>query len=786
MATQQTRYTYPSVESKIVRLKYRHGQKYHIGSFGYGGVELPTSQTKVYFWRYIGKRKGRFSINGFNESNRNWSDVVFNEDNMENIMLFQGFELAGVALGAGGPQYEIRSGSTANIDYGERAFKIGFDLDFKPGMRVRATFVGNASTYIEGSVSSYDRGEIVIYPDTLSGFGTYNDWNISVKPSIFVEDSNYGTSMYTDINTWNPIFSKPGLYVDMWIINDFRGDFGPTINYFRLESNLQAALWDIPRHHFSLDIWPENIPFASEDYASPMFDMMVGVTPYTKNMVNPASYQIFQNMVSTMYVDLIEIWFYRHETSGPLDSPVKISFSSPIQFTEQVFNFFWGKIPPGIFAQPGEYRLKFRVITDQGAPTIENFQYHDFWKTVMVDRSVSDISDAPAQCFKNAINVYGSLSQCSYLLKYDDAGQHLTHLAKGSATDFLEPRDKEILYDSSQTQVLNLGSFYVLGASTDTTIANGVSDHFFPLVISDGVQMLPSEPLRGFGVDGAIVRDFTMEGDTLKLQSPSANFMQILFGYNGVPSVFGKVEVIFRDETSFVLSSANYTSTIPNFFTYTEKFKMLFIRDRFNQNIRTVVPPDKYFVNNFGKTLSINRTWLESFIPNVSGYNFRVQLYTTIDAPGEDPIVVRSHMTYLNQNSITLPGKPKNYRFPEMIFKSGKPQFRHFDYSINFALSSGTPVVIGTGEKIFSTQSGRPYFQGGRIAVYAIDGSYMKGRVLSYVGTNLRVDVEEVFGSGQSYSNWFIYRIDIDSPTFNFNFFTTANENISAFYDAEI
>jgi hypothetical protein len=653
-------------------------------------------------------------------------------------------------------------------------------------MRVRAVDANNLVNYIEGTIASYNRGDMTISVDVISGSGTYSEWNIAVLASIFVDDPQWGTSLYTDINTWNPIFSTPGLYADTWIIENNIGQFGPTINYFRLESNLQGALWDVPRHHFKCDVWPENIPFASQNYTNPSMDMMVGVTPYIKNMVNPASYQVFQTLMSTMYVELIEIWFYVHETQGPLDPPVNVSFSSPIVFTEQVFNFFWGKIPPTIFSQPGEYRLKFRVRTDKGAPTMAGSQYHDFWKTTYVNRASNSISDPIAQCYKNAIDTYGSLSQCAYFLQYDDASQNFTHLAKGSASDFLEPRDKEALYDVSQIRVLNLGTLTKIGATSEIETESAISDHFAPLVISDGVHQRPSEPIRGFGVDGSVIRDFTVEGNIIKLQTPATQFTQVLYGYYGAPSAFGKVEVIFRDESKAVVSGGNYVMNIPNI-SYNNNFNMVFIQDKSALTTRLVVPPDKYSVNTLLKTLSINQVWLQSVIAQTAGnYYFRIQLHASIDANNEDPIVVRSHTTFLSQNDVQLPGRPRLSRFPEMIFRSGKPQFRHFDYGLFFQGTSNTSVTIDTDVKIFTTQANIPFYQGARIVCYTTNGDYMKGRILSYSGSTIKVDVDEAFGTGNVYTSWFLYMLDIDFSSIDFYFTAAFGESIYIIYDAEV
>jgi hypothetical protein len=514
--------------------------------------------------------------------------------------------------------------------------------------------------------------------------------------------------------------------------------------------------------------------------------MMVGVTPYLKNLNNPASYQAFQTLVSTMYVELIEIWFYKHETQGPLNPPVKISLSAPIQFTEQVFNFFWGKVPPTIFTQPGEYRIKFRALTDYGAPTIQGQQYHDFWKTVYVDRSVQDITTPIYQHYKNAMDVYGSISQSSYFLEYDESSQHLTHLAKGSASDFLEPRDKEPLYDFSQTKSLNIGNIITIGANSEIEIAKGISDHFAPLVISDGLHQVPSEPIRGFGVDGSVVRDFTIEGNTVKLQTPATQFSQVLYGYYGEPVNFGKLEIIFRDDSKASLSNNNYTMNLPNF-SYNNNFNMVFIQDKSNPSTRLVIPPNKFTINNNNKSLSINQNWLQSVIAPSSGdYLFRVQIYTTIVAPGEDPIVVRSHTTFLSIFDVQLPGKPKLSRFPEMIFRSNKPQFRHFDYGLFCQGTSDTSITIGVGTKVFAVQSQLPFYQGARIACYSINGDYMKGRILSYSGSTIKIDVNESFGNGNTHTFWFLYMMDIDISSIDFYFTANLGESIYMIYDAEI
>lgn len=788
MAITQTRYTYPQVGTSQVVLDYRHGQKYPLEA--QGGLVLDPSNARVSFFRYVGRRTGRFSIVDYNPSSKLWTDIVFNSSNFKEIMRLQGFEFIGQALGnATDSIYTNKSLSTVTIGLGLKVFIVGVGLPYVAGMRVRA-YAG--SLYMDGYVESYANGFLTILADAVDGSGTFSSWVISGLNSIYRNNSDWGTNLATNIGTKSSLFEKPGLYADVWEVDTPSGLIGPVINFFRLESNLQTALFAEPRHWYNCEIWPKNIPFRSTSFSNPDLDMMVSVTPVSKNAINPAAYQTYQTLLSTMYVELIEIWFYEHETEGPLDPPVKITPEGlPRVFGEQIFNFFFGKIDPDWFEEPGEYRIKFRVLDNDTEPNMEGGQYHDFWKTVFVDRSVQQISNPISQCYKNAINTFGALNQCTYMLNYEDAGQHLTVLAKGSATDFHEPREKETFYEASQTNVLNAGIRHFLSGGSEVDVGVTISDHFAPLVIADGVQLNPSEPISGLGA-GAVIRDYTVENTKIKLASAYSNFVTVVYGYQGSSAKWGKVEIILGDETKLRdISGGYYRLKIP-LFLYNNNFRVVFLQDRFDPDQRTVVPINKHFISGTFADgflmLHIEQAWLESFISLTSGTRyFRFQLYVSHTTnPDNSPIMVRSHSSYMATGFTILPGEPKAMRLPEMIFWNGAPQFRHFDYNFFLGGTSSSSVTISQGPVTLTTQTGRSFYPGSIVVAYSRTGDYMRGPILKYDGNQLTFDAIEIWGSGNTNDSWLVYLNGTDQSNIDFFFTSSEGDPIFTLYDAEV
>jgi Chaperone of endosialidase len=87
------------------------------------------------------------------------------------------------------------------------------------------------------------------------------------------------------------------------------------------------------------------------------------------------------------------------------------------------------------------------------------------------------------------------------------------------------------------------------------------------------------------------------------------------------------------------------------------------------------------------------------------------------------------------------------------------PNYWHaIDFIQALAGTSSTSVVIGTGNKAFTTQSGRIFSPGAKIIINsAADPTvdYMWGAVVSYDGQQLVVDVEVTGGSG-THSDWLL------------------------------
>ena len=80
------------------------------------------------------------------------------------------------------------------------------------------------------------------------------------------------------------------------------------------------------------------------------------------------------------------------------------------------------------------------------------------------------------------------------------------------------------------------------------------------------------------------------------------------------------------------------------------------------------------------------------------------------------------------------------------------------NYATALKATSTSEITIGTGEKTFITQSDKQFAAGQFIVIVdsADSDNYMHGQVVSYTGTTLVVDVQDVGGSG-TISSWNIY-----------------------------
>lgn len=71
-----------------------------------------------------------------------------------------------------------------------------------------------------------------------------------------------------------------------------------------------------------------------------------------------------------------------------------------------------------------------------------------------------------------------------------------------------------------------------------------------------------------------------------------------------------------------------------------------------------------------------------------------------------------------------------------------------------YAGTSASSFAVGTGSKVFATQSGRSW-QVGQIVVVSNGANVMRGTVTDYTGSNLTVDVTSAVGGG-TFSSWTI------------------------------
>ena len=68
--------------------------------------------------------------------------------------------------------------------------------------------------------------------------------------------------------------------------------------------------------------------------------------------------------------------------------------------------------------------------------------------------------------------------------------------------------------------------------------------------------------------------------------------------------------------------------------------------------------------------------------------------------------------------------------------------------------TSASSVTVGTGPKVFATQTGKLWVPG-QIVVVNSGGNILRGPVVSYIGGNLTVNVTSTVGSG-TYTSWTI------------------------------
>lgn len=83
----------------------------------------------------------------------------------------------------------------------------------------------------------------------------------------------------------------------------------------------------------------------------------------------------------------------------------------------------------------------------------------------------------------------------------------------------------------------------------------------------------------------------------------------------------------------------------------------------------------------------------------------------------------------------------------------------------NFIGSSTTSLAIGTGTKVFTTQSGKSFSNGALLLITRSGGAeYMYGQVSSYSSTTLTMNITTTSGSG-TYTDWIISIAGIPGPT---------------------
>lgn len=83
----------------------------------------------------------------------------------------------------------------------------------------------------------------------------------------------------------------------------------------------------------------------------------------------------------------------------------------------------------------------------------------------------------------------------------------------------------------------------------------------------------------------------------------------------------------------------------------------------------------------------------------------------------------------------------------------------------SFVGSSSTSLAVGTGTKVFTTQSGKSFSNGALLLISRSGGAdYMYGQVSSYSSTTLTMNITTTSGSG-TYTDWIISVSGIPGPT---------------------
>ncbi len=84
------------------------------------------------------------------------------------------------ALSALIASYKSTSVSSNSIATGSKTFAVGTGYSYGIGNRIRATDAANSANYVEGSVTAYSSGNLVILVDTIGGSGTKTSWLINL------------------------------------------------------------------------------------------------------------------------------------------------------------------------------------------------------------------------------------------------------------------------------------------------------------------------------------------------------------------------------------------------------------------------------------------------------------------------------------------------------------------------------------------------------------------------------------------------------------------------------
>lgn len=329
---------------------------------------------------------------------------------------------------------------------------------------------------------------------------------------------------------WTPSV-PPGLYKEAWTFHGMGGrEYGPIEMYTRIYSRAYAPTGD-PRAtmHFSLEVWPENVPAYNAGFA-----ITAGVVPVLEGPVNPFNIAHMRSVLSSAWVDIVEGWRVEDEYGEKLNPWEYVRIESPagsgvpVRLDRQLFNWFYGTIDTRLLT-PGVYKLRFRLNFQAGPPVpgtldLTNVQpyYDDYWKTLRV--TVLQASELPAMplvpydCVTNASP--GVALGCNVLNLDRIHGRFVPTYYRETFSVDAPPLSedymskKPLAVDANELP-LRFSDAEFTSHTSFVTIGSPMDPGFIPIVATDLTMRAPSNPISG----GGVANYYKVVGDQIVIDS---------------------------------------------------------------------------------------------------------------------------------------------------------------------------------------------------------------------------------------------------------------------------